>query len=81
MTHLLISYQNINAKNVIPPPYRNFAVHSIFIEKQYPKCFLTLDVMQLAKTVWLQNKNYIINGAIFRKIPVNIMYMVVNVHT
>jgi hypothetical protein len=25
--------------------------HSIFIEKQYPKWFLTLDVMQLAKTV------------------------------
>lgn len=54
MTHLLISYQNINAKNVIPPPYRNFVVHSIFIEKQYPKWFLTLDVMQLAKTVQLE---------------------------
>ena len=52
MTHLLISYQNINAKNVIPPPYRNFVVHSIFIEKQYPKWFLTLDVMQLAKAVF-----------------------------
>lgn len=52
MTHLLMSYQNINAKNVIPPPYRNFVVHSIFIEKQYPKWFLTLDVMQLAKTVY-----------------------------
>lgn len=52
MTHLLISYQNINAKNVIPPSYRNFVVHSIFIEKQYPKWFLTLDVMQLAKTVY-----------------------------
>ena len=52
MTHLLMSYQNINAKNVIPPPYRNFVVHSIFIEKQYSKWFLTLDVMQLAKTVF-----------------------------
>ena len=51
MTHLRISYQNINAKNVIPPPYRNFVVHSIFIEKQFPKWFLTLDVMQLAKTI------------------------------
>ena len=51
MTHLLMSHQNINAKNVIPPPYRNFVVRSIFIEKQYPKWFLTLDVMQLAKTV------------------------------
>ena len=56
MTHLLISYQNINAKNVIPPPYRNFVVHSIFIEKQYSKWFLTLDVMQLAKTVYYTNE-------------------------
>ena len=57
MTHLLISYQNINAKNVIPPPYRNFVVRSIFIEKQYPKWFLTLDVMQLAKTVYYTTYN------------------------
>ena len=52
MTHLLISYQNINANNLIPPPYRNFVVRSIFIEKQYPKWFSNLHVMQLAKTVY-----------------------------
>ena len=52
MTHLLMSYQNINAKNVIPPPYRTFVVYNISIEKQYPKWISNLDVMQLAKTVY-----------------------------
>ena len=65
MTHLLISYQNINAKNVIPPPCRNFVVHSIFIEKQYPKQFLTLDVMQLAKTVYYTTYNIAKLGVMF----------------
>ena len=55
MTHLLMSYQNINAKNVIPPPYRTFVVYNISIEKQYPKWISNLDVMQLAKTVYYTN--------------------------